>query len=89
MEKDRIENHILQEKMKQFSKAKEIYLLLKNKFHSIGQYDDESWAFQKEKDMERKSYYINAFAKNIERKEEKNEEKDQKVKKSKVILYSN
>jgi uncharacterized protein YjbI with pentapeptide repeats len=53
--KSRIENHILQEKEKEFSKAKEIYLLLKNNFHSIGRYDDESWAFKKEKDMERKS----------------------------------
>ena len=53
--KDQIENHILQEKEKDFSEAQEIYLLLKNNFHSIGQYEDESWAFKKEKDMERKS----------------------------------
>ena len=31
-------------------------MLLKNNFHSIGRYNDESWAFKKEKDMERKSY---------------------------------
>src|SRR5665648_710833 len=55
VEKDKIKNHILQEKEKKFSKAKEIYLLLKNNFHSIGQYEDESWAYKKEKDMERKS----------------------------------
>ncbi len=55
--REQIENHILQEKEKEFSKAKEIYLLLKNNFHSIGQYDDESWAFKKEKDMERKSNF--------------------------------
>ena len=42
-------------KEKKFSEAQEIFLLLKNNFHSIGQYDDESWAFKKEKDMERKS----------------------------------
>ena len=53
--KKQFENHILQEKEKEFSKAKEIYLLLKNNFHSIGRYNDESWAFKKEKDMERKS----------------------------------
>src|SRR5665648_942642 len=34
VEKDKIKNHILQEKEKKFSKAKEIYLLLKNNFHS-------------------------------------------------------
>ena len=55
IEKSRIENHILQEKEKEFSKAKEIYLLLKNNFHSIGRYADEGWAFTKEKDMDRKS----------------------------------
>ena len=53
--KEQIENHIIQEKIKKFSQAREIYLLLKNNFHSIGRYEDESWAFKKEKDMERKS----------------------------------
>ena len=55
IERDQIENHILQEESKEFSEAKKVYLLLKNNFHSIGQYEDESWAFKKEKDMERKS----------------------------------
>jgi uncharacterized protein YjbI with pentapeptide repeats len=53
--KKQIENHILQEKREKFYEAQEIFLLLKNNFHSIGQYGDESWAFKKEKDMERKS----------------------------------
>ncbi len=53
--KAQIENHILQEKRKEFSQAREIYRLLKNNFHSIGRYSDEGWAFKKEKDMERKS----------------------------------
>ena len=53
-QKKQIENHILQEKRKEFSQAREVFLLLKNNFHSIGRYDDESWAFKKEKDMERK-----------------------------------
>jgi len=51
---EEIDGHILQEQEKIFSEAKEIYLLLKNNFHSIGKYKDESWAFKKEKDMERK-----------------------------------
>jgi len=54
--KAQIENHILQEEEKEFSRAREVYLLLKNNFHSIGRYNDEGWAFKKEKDMERKSY---------------------------------
>jgi len=59
IKKGQIENHILQEKKKKFYEAQEIYLLLKNNFHSIGQYKDESWAFTKERDMERmsKSFY--------------------------------
>ena len=55
IKKDQIKSHILQEKEKKFSEAQEIFLLLKNNFHSIGQYEDESWAFTKEKDMERKN----------------------------------
>jgi len=89
IEKDQIENHIFQKEKKMFSRAQQVYLLLKNNFHSIGKYKDESWAFTKEKEMERKSYYFNVFKKNTEKKEEKNEEKEQKEKKLKDILYSN
>ena len=52
---NQIKNHILQEECKEFVQAKEVYLRLKNNFHSIGRYEDENWAFKKEKDMERKS----------------------------------
>ncbi len=55
IKKRQIENHIFQEKKKKFYEAQEIYLLLKNNFHSVGQYEDESWAFTKERDMERLS----------------------------------
>ncbi len=60
IKKSQIENHILQEKKKKFTKAQEIYLLLKNNFHSIGQYKDESWSYTKERDMERmsQSFYL-------------------------------
>jgi len=65
IKKEQIKGHILQEEEKNFLEAKEIYLLLKNNFHSIGQYEDESWAFEKEKEMERKllsfPYYKNAL----------------------------
>ena len=57
IKKDQIEKHILQEKKKEFSEAQQVYILLKNNFHSIGKYNEESWAFKKEKDMERKSYF--------------------------------
>ena len=54
-----LEGHIKQENEEDFVQAKEIYLLIKNNFHSIGRYDDESWAYIKERDMEKmsKSFY--------------------------------
>ncbi len=57
IKKKEINEHILQEQDEKYSEAKNIYLLIKNNFHSIGQYEYESWAFTKEKDMERKSYF--------------------------------
>ncbi len=57
IDKELIKGHILQEQKKDFSGAKEIFLLVKNNFHSIGRYEDESWAYKKERDMERKSNY--------------------------------
>lgn len=57
MKREDIKDNIADEREKHFSKAREIYLLLKNNFHSIGRYNDESWAFRKEKEMERKSYF--------------------------------
>lgn len=62
-----LEGHIKQENEEDFVQAKEIYLLIKNNFHSIGRYDDESWAFIKEKDMERMDksfyYFLNKYKK--------------------------
>jgi len=88
-EKDQIKNHILQEKKKDFSQAKKVFLLLKNNFHSFGQYEDESWAYKKEKDMERLSYSIESFIKNLESEEKKSEGKVPIEKKIKVISYFN
>lgn len=51
-----IEGYITQERASEYVEAKEIYLLLKNNFHTLGRYDEESWAFTKEKEMERKSF---------------------------------
>ncbi len=57
IKREEVKDHITQERKDNFLEAKDIYLLLKNNFHSLGRYDDESWAFKKEKDMERKSYF--------------------------------
>ena len=55
IQRGQIENHILQEEEGEYLTTEKIFLNLKNNFHGIGQYEDESWAFQIEKDMERKS----------------------------------
>ncbi len=52
-----VKDHIIQEREENFLKAKEIYLLLKSNFHGLGRYDDESWAFLREKEMERRDFW--------------------------------
>jgi uncharacterized protein YjbI with pentapeptide repeats len=71
IEKDQIENHILQEHEENYYQARKIYLLLKNNFHTIGQYDDESWAYKKEKDMDRLSHSYPFYMKELKRKDKK------------------
>ena len=68
---EEIGGHILHEHEKIFPDAKEIYLLLKNNFHSIGKYEEESWAFKKEKDMERLSYSFYSFKKDLVKKKKR------------------
>ncbi|GAF98407.1 unnamed protein product, partial [marine sediment metagenome] len=66
-----IEFNVMQERKNKFSEAKEIYLLLKNNFHSIGRYEDESWAFKKEKDMDRLSHSYPFYMEELKSKEKK------------------
>jgi len=40
-----------------YHQAKEAYLLLKNNFNQIGRYEDASWAYVKEQQMEKMAYY--------------------------------
>ena len=72
IKKNQIKYRILQEKKKNYNEAKEIYILLKNNFHSIGQYEDESWAFKKEKDMEKFSNSFDAFLNRYKKKSQYN-----------------
>jgi len=71
IKRDQIVEHILQEKNKDFFLAKDVYLLLKNNFHNIGRYDDESWAFKKEKDMDRLSQSFPYYKLNLKKKGKK------------------
>ncbi len=57
--KETIPLELEQEKNKEYSDAREIYIMLKNNFNSIGRYEDQSWAFLKEKEMERKNFLKN------------------------------
>ncbi len=52
-----VEGHIKQGKNEHHREARDIYMLLKNNFHTIGRYEDESWAFMQEKEMERRSFF--------------------------------
>ena len=61
IERGQIEDYILQKEKEEFSQAREVYLLLKNNFHSIGRYEGESWAYTKERDMERMSQSFYQF----------------------------
>lgn len=40
-----------------YHSAKETYLLLKNNFNQIGRYEDASWAYVKEQQMEKMAFY--------------------------------
>jgi len=40
-----------------YHRAKEAYLLLKNNFNQIGRYEDASWAYVKEQQMEKMAYH--------------------------------
>jgi len=61
---DHIKSVIIQENRKNYEQAKEVYLTLKNNFHSIGRYNDESSTYKKEMDMERKSHWISNMKNN-------------------------
>jgi uncharacterized protein YjbI with pentapeptide repeats/voltage-gated potassium channel Kch len=61
---DHIKSFIIQENRKNYEQAREVYLTLKNNFHSIGRYNDESSTYKKEMDMERKSHWISNMKNN-------------------------
>jgi len=46
-----------QDKVEAYDGAKEAYLLLKNNFNQIGRYEDASWAYVKEQQMEKTAHY--------------------------------
>ena len=57
---DQIKHFIVQENRKDYEQAREVYLTLKNNFHSIGRYNDESSTYKMEMDMERFAYFKNS-----------------------------
>jgi len=57
MTKDQLSGGIGEEIDKEYHKAKEAYLLLKNNFNQIGRSDDASWAYRKERQMEKMTYH--------------------------------
>lgn len=57
MTKEQLGGRIGEEADKKYYEAKEAYLLLKNNFNQIGRYDDASWAYIKERQMEKMTYH--------------------------------
>jgi len=57
MTKEQLGGRIREEIDQKYSWAKETYLLLKNNFNQIGRYDDASWAYVKERQMEKMTYH--------------------------------
>jgi uncharacterized protein YjbI with pentapeptide repeats len=55
--KEQLGGSIGEEVDKRYYEAKEAYLLLKNNFNQIGRYDDASWAYVKERQMEKMTYH--------------------------------
>jgi len=53
---DEIEAH-KEKRAEAYHRAKEAYLLLKNNFDQIGRYEDASWAYVKEQQMEKMAFY--------------------------------
>jgi len=51
--RDQVGDAIGEEKDRAYAMAKESYLALKNNFETIGRYDDASWAYVKERKMEK------------------------------------
>jgi hypothetical protein len=70
-----IENNLIQERRKEFSEAREVFLILKNNFNSIGKYEDEAWAHKKEKDMNRLSHWFFSINREIDRNNERKKNK--------------
>ena len=65
------ENHILQEVRKEFFEARNVYLNLKNNFHSIGKYYEERLLHKKEKDMQKLSYSFYSYKLELKKKMKK------------------
>jgi len=57
LDKDCIGDALLHERLRQYRDAEHIYFTLKRNFQEIGAYDSASWAYVKERTMERKTYF--------------------------------
>jgi uncharacterized protein YjbI with pentapeptide repeats len=55
--KEQLGGSIGEERAGRYFSAKEAYLALKSNFESIGRYDDASWAYVKERKMEKMTHY--------------------------------
>lgn len=57
MTRESLEDAMPSERYREWVPAKELYLALKQNFTSLGHYEDAAWAYVKERQMERKSFF--------------------------------
>jgi len=62
LQKEHLGRGVGEEADKEYYEAKEAYLLLKNNFNQIGRYDDASWAYVKERQMEKMTHWPLSYA---------------------------
>jgi uncharacterized protein YjbI with pentapeptide repeats len=58
LDRDYLGKRIVQEKQRQYQEAKSVYLRLKKNFEEIGDGGAASWAYVKEREMERNTYHL-------------------------------
>lgn len=58
---EQIGSGVGEEKDKRFSRAQNVYRGLKNHFHAAGMYSDERWAYLKEREMEKRRFFMVGF----------------------------
>lgn len=58
--REALTQHLLSEKEQNFSEAADVYAIVRSNFERINRYDDEDWAYLKQKQHQRRALYKNS-----------------------------